>query len=159
MRLLVKEILVFNDAIVIRHSIPAPTGSLADGGPTSPPPPEVAVRRSAPQVTFCVRGVVFSPTIANAYLQYAYDLWVHRWRQTKATGDMIVAGFADDTIVGFEHEQEAKAFLQDLARKNALVRIGVAPGQDSTNPLRSPRGQAAGLCAAAMCPMVVRRTE
>ena len=35
-RLLVKEILVSNDAIVIRHSIPAPTGSPAGGGPTSP---------------------------------------------------------------------------------------------------------------------------
>jgi site-specific DNA recombinase len=36
-RLLVKEILVSNDAIVIRHSIPAPTGSPDGGGPTSPP--------------------------------------------------------------------------------------------------------------------------
>jgi site-specific DNA recombinase len=35
-RLLVKEILVSNDAIVIRHSIPALTGSPAAGGPTSP---------------------------------------------------------------------------------------------------------------------------
>ena len=35
-RLLVKEILVSNDAIVIRHSIPAPTDSPA-GGPTSSP--------------------------------------------------------------------------------------------------------------------------
>jgi site-specific DNA recombinase len=32
-RLLVKEILVSNDAIVIRHSIPAPTGSIGGGGP------------------------------------------------------------------------------------------------------------------------------
>jgi site-specific DNA recombinase len=38
-RLLVKEILVSNDAIVIRHSIPAPTSSPAGGGPTSPPGP------------------------------------------------------------------------------------------------------------------------
>jgi len=36
-RLLVKEILVSNDAIVIRHSIPAPAGSPAAGGPTSSP--------------------------------------------------------------------------------------------------------------------------
>jgi hypothetical protein len=60
------------------------------------------------------QGAVISPTLANAYLHYTYDLWVHRWRQTKATGDMIAVRFADDTIVGFEHEQEAKAFLQDL---------------------------------------------
>jgi site-specific DNA recombinase len=36
-RLLVKEILVSNDTIVIRHSIPASTASPAGGGPTLPP--------------------------------------------------------------------------------------------------------------------------
>src|SRR5262245_6348653 len=59
---------------------------------------------------------VISPCLAspNVYLHYAYDLWVQRWRQTKANGDMIVVRFADDQIVGFEHEHEAKAFLHDL---------------------------------------------
>jgi RNA-directed DNA polymerase len=68
------------------------------------------------------QGAVISPTLANAYLHYVHHLWVHRWRQTKATGDMIVVRFADDTIVGFEHEHEAKAFLQictkECARSN-----------------------------------------
>jgi RNA-directed DNA polymerase len=62
------------------------------------------------------QGAVISPILANVYLHYAYDLWVQRWRCTKATGDMIVVRFADDTIVGFEHEQEAKAFLQTCMR-------------------------------------------
>ena len=47
------------------------------------------------------QGAVISPILANAYLHYVYDLWVQRWRQTKANGDMIVVRFADDTIVGF----------------------------------------------------------
>ena len=53
-QLLVKEILVSNDAIVIHHAIPAPTGSPAGGRPTSPTGggrPSVG-----DQVTFCVRG-------------------------------------------------------------------------------------------------------
>ena len=37
-----------------------------------------------------------------------YDLWVHRWRRTKATGDVVVVRYADDTIVGFQHEHEHK---------------------------------------------------
>jgi retron-type reverse transcriptase len=45
------------------------------------------------------QGAVISPTLANVYLHYTYDLWVQRWRQTKATGDIVVR-FADDTIVG-----------------------------------------------------------
>ena len=36
-RLLVKEILISDDAIVIRHSIPAPSGSPVAGEPNSPP--------------------------------------------------------------------------------------------------------------------------
>jgi RNA-directed DNA polymerase len=42
------------------------------------------------------QGAVISPTLANVYLHYAYDLWVQRWRGTKATGDLIVVRFADD---------------------------------------------------------------
>lgn len=60
------------------------------------------------------QGAVISPILANAYLHYVYDLWVQRWRQTKANGDRIVVRFADDQIVGFEHEHEATAFLHDL---------------------------------------------
>jgi len=33
---------------------------------------------------------------SGVYLHYAYDLWVQRWRHTKANGDVIVVRFADD---------------------------------------------------------------
>jgi hypothetical protein len=57
------------------------------------------------------------------YLHYVFDLWAHRWRLTKATGDMIVIRYADDTIVGFQHEHEARAFLgsKDRMRKFELA--------------------------------------
>ena len=54
MRLLIKEVLVGDDTIVIRHCIPIPS---------APPDGRVLRRRSAPmnpestEVTFCVRGV------------------------------------------------------------------------------------------------------
>ena len=59
------------------------------------------------------QGAVISPILANVYLHYVFDLWVHRWRRTKASGDLIVIRYADDTIVGFQHEHEARAFLDD----------------------------------------------
>ena len=40
------------------------------------------------------QGAVISPILANVYLHYVYDLWVHRWRRTKASGDMIVIRYA-----------------------------------------------------------------
>src|SRR5258708_12687682 len=63
------------------------------------------------------QGAVISPILANVYLHYVFDLWVHRWRLTKASGDMIVVRYADDTIVGFQHEHEARPFLDDLRER------------------------------------------
>ena len=33
-----------------------------------------------------------------------FDLWAERWRRREATGDMIIVRYADDIIVGFQHE-------------------------------------------------------
>jgi hypothetical protein len=33
--------------------------------------------------------------LANVYLHYVFDLWVHDWRR-QAKGDVIVVRFADD---------------------------------------------------------------
>ena len=92
--------------------------------------------RGAPQ------GAVISPILANVYLHYVYDLWVHRWRRTKATGDMIVVRYADDTIVGFQHEHEAKAFLHDLQERMREFELALHPDENPADPLRPPRGQA-----------------
>jgi len=51
----------------------------------------------AVQLAALHRGPVISPILANVYLHYAYDLWVPRWRRTKATGDLVVVRYADDT--------------------------------------------------------------
>jgi RNA-directed DNA polymerase len=88
-------------------------------------------KRGAPQ------GAVISPILANVYLHYAYDLWVHRWRQTKASGDMIVIRYADDTIVGFQHEHEARAFLDDLKERMRAFELALHP--DKTRLIRFGR--------------------
>jgi RNA-directed DNA polymerase len=50
------------------------------------------------------QGSVISPLLANVYLHYVFDLWAERWRQREATGDMIMVRYADDIVVGFQHE-------------------------------------------------------
>jgi group II intron reverse transcriptase/maturase len=86
------------------------------------------------------QGAVISPILANAYLHYVYDLWVQRWRQTKANGDMIVVRFADDTIVGFEYEHEAKGFLHDLHERMRAFELALHP--DKTRLIRFGRDAA-----------------
>src|SRR5262252_3387498 len=63
------------------------------------------------------QGAVISPLLANVYLHYVLDLWVERWRRCEATGDMIIVRYADDFIVGFQHESDARRFLDALRER------------------------------------------
>jgi RNA-directed DNA polymerase len=56
------------------------------------------------------QGTVISPLLANVYLHYVFDLWAKQWRGRGAGGNMIVVRYADDIVVGFEHEADARAF-------------------------------------------------
>jgi group II intron reverse transcriptase/maturase len=60
------------------------------------------------------QGSVISPLLANIYLHYALDLWAARWRRRVATGDMIFVRYADDFIVGFQYERDARRFLDEM---------------------------------------------
>ena len=84
------------------------------------------------------QGAVISPILANVYLHHVYDLWVRQWRRRHATGDMIVVRYADDTIVGFEHRQDAERFLHDLAQRLARFGLGLHP--DKTRLIEFGKG-------------------
>jgi group II intron reverse transcriptase/maturase len=56
------------------------------------------------------QGAVVSPLLANVYLHYVFDLWAQQWRRREVKGDMIVVRYADDLVVGFELEPEARRF-------------------------------------------------
>jgi len=56
------------------------------------------------------QGSVISPLLGNVYLHYAFDLWAERWRRREARGEMIVVRYADDQVVGFEREDDARRF-------------------------------------------------
>jgi RNA-directed DNA polymerase len=63
------------------------------------------------------QGSVISPLLANIYLHYAFDLWAERWRRREAVGDMIIVRYADDFIVGFQHESDARRFLDEMRNR------------------------------------------
>ena len=77
------------------------------------------------------QGAIISPILANVYLHYVIDLWIHKtWRGRKAKGDMIVVRYADDFVVGFQHKWEAERFLNDL--KERLAHFGLSLHPDKT---------------------------
>jgi hypothetical protein len=102
------------------------------------------------------QGSVISPLLANVYLHYVFDLWAERWRRHEATGDMIIVRFADDIVVGFEHEADARRFWDAMRKrleeftlslhpdKTRLIEFGVmrrtdarGAGLESRKPSRS----------------------
>ena len=70
--------------------------------------------------------------------------WIlgHKWRKTTARGDVIIVRWADDFVVGFQYEDDARGFLEELRdrfrkfslelhpEKTRLIRFGRFAGQD-----------------------------
>jgi len=73
------------------------------------------------------QGGSISPLLANVYLHYAFDLWVHQWRQEQAGGDVIVVRYADDFVVGFQHRSDAERFLGELRQRLAKFNLELHP--------------------------------
>jgi group II intron reverse transcriptase/maturase len=60
------------------------------------------------------QGSSISPLLANVYLHYVLDLWAHQWRKRHARGDVIIVRWADDFVVGFQYEDDARRFKDAL---------------------------------------------
>jgi group II intron reverse transcriptase/maturase len=73
------------------------------------------------------QGSVISPLLANIYLHYVFDLWANRWRRREATGDMIMVRYADDIVVGFEHEADARRFLDEMRERLGKYALSLHP--------------------------------
>ena len=73
------------------------------------------------------QGSVISPLLANIYLHYVLDLWAQRWRQREAKGDMIIVRYADDVVVGFQHEMDARRFLDAMRERLKEFALSLHP--------------------------------
>jgi RNA-directed DNA polymerase len=76
------------------------------------------------------QGAVISPTLANIYLHYCFDLWAHAWRQRHARGGVVLVRYADDSVAGFERKDDAERFLADLRQR--LERFGLSLHPEKT---------------------------
>jgi RNA-directed DNA polymerase len=76
------------------------------------------------------QGAVISPLLANIYLHYVLDLWVHQWRQRHARGEVYMVRYADDFVLGFQHHSDGLAF--HAALKERLAQFGLNLHPDKT---------------------------
>ena len=117
-RLLVKDILVDNDTITIRHSIPS--------HPRTPPPgtepPSDGKSQAADQSYLLRSGGGPSPVLANLFLHYTFDLWMAR-----TFPHLRWCRYADDGLVHCRTEKEARAVWIALNSRMAECRLEVHP--------------------------------
>ena len=82
---------------------------------------EEGVRSSSIEGT--PQGSGISPLLANVFLHYVFDHWIHWWRQQPGRGDIVVVHYADDMVIGFERETDANRCLDELHQR--LAKFGL----------------------------------
>jgi group II intron reverse transcriptase/maturase len=73
------------------------------------------------------QGGSLSPLLANVYLHYVLDLWADWWRKKHARGNVVIVRFADDFIVGFQHQDDAERLLAELRGRLAKFSLELHP--------------------------------
>jgi len=83
------------------------------------------------------QGGNISPLLSNIYLHYALDLWANQWRKRHARGEVYIVRYADDFVMGFQYQQDARAMREALASR--LAKFGLELHPDKTRVLRFGR--------------------
>jgi group II intron reverse transcriptase/maturase len=73
------------------------------------------------------QGAVISPLLANVFLHYVLDLWIHDWRKRHAEGEVVIVRYADDFVIGFREESDARRCLADLRERFARFDLELHP--------------------------------
>ncbi len=83
------------------------------------------------------QGGLISPVLANIYLHYVLDEWFAEEIQHLLTGRSFLIRYADDFVLGFEHESDARRVLEVLPKR--LGKFGLSIHPDKTRLLSFQR--------------------
>ena len=84
----------------------------------------VREKRGTPQ------GGVVSPILANIFLHYVLDEFVHQWRREKARGEVYIIGYADDAVIACQYKSDVYAIL--IALDRGLKEYGLELNREKT---------------------------
>jgi group II intron reverse transcriptase/maturase len=76
------------------------------------------------------QGGVISPLLANIYLHEALDKWFTQEVQPRLMGQAFLVRYADDFVIVFEHEHDARRTLEVLPKR--LDRFGLTMHPEKT---------------------------
>jgi RNA-directed DNA polymerase len=75
------------------------------------------------------QGGLVSPVLSNIYLHYVLDLWFEKRFARDCAGKAFLIRYADDYVACFEHEGDARAFLEAMTARLAQFDLEVAPSK------------------------------
>jgi len=76
------------------------------------------------------QGGVISPLLANIYLHYVLDEWLEREVKPRLVGKAFMVRYADDFVIGFENESDAKRVYEVLPKR--FAKYGLTLNEEKT---------------------------
>ena len=87
------------------------------------------------------QGGVISPLLATIYLHYVLDEWFAQEVKPRLRGRAYLIRYADDFVIGFEHEEDARRVAEVIPKRFAKYGLAVHPDKTRLIPFRRPRAK------------------
>jgi RNA-directed DNA polymerase len=84
------------------------------------------------------QGGVVSPLLANVYLHYVLDVWFEREVKPRLKGRAFLVRYADDFVMGFACEEDARRVLEVLPKRFGKYGLTLHPDKTRLVPFRRP---------------------
>jgi RNA-directed DNA polymerase len=90
---------------------------------------------------FCnIVGGVVSPLLANIFLHEVLDVWFEQDIKPRLKGRAVLVRYADDAVLGFSHEEDARRVLAVLPKRFGRYGLTLHPEKTRLVDFRKPRG-------------------
>lgn len=86
------------------------------------------------------QGGLISPVLANVYLHYVLDLWFEQAIKPRLRGESYYVRYADDFLIMFQYESDAKAVMDVLPKRLGKFSLEVAPEKTRILPFGRHEG-------------------
>jgi len=84
------------------------------------------------------QGGVISPLLANIYLHYVLDSWFADEVLPRLQGRAFLIRYADDFVIGFEREDDARRVLEVLPKRFGKYGLTIHPDKTRLVPFQQP---------------------
>lgn len=85
------------------------------------------------------QGGVISPLLSNIYLHHVVDVWFETTVKPRMKAKAFMVRYADDLIIGFREEQDARRVLEVLPKRFAKYGLTVHPEKTRLVAFNRPR--------------------